>query len=79
MDARKQAYGEKREWVSLTCRLYLDEGRTHLIEITKEEYEAAGLFVMQEEVGTFRRCYRNRILPASFSWNSRDNNPVLLP
>ena len=49
MDAREQAYEEKREWVSLTCRLYLDEGRTHLIEITKEKYEAAGLFVMQED------------------------------
>lgn len=76
MDARQQAYEEKRERVSPACRFYLDERRTHFIEITKDEYEAIALTVVQEEVGTCRRCYRNRILPASFSGNSRDDNPV---
>ena len=49
MNAREQAeYEEKRERVKPAYRLYLDEERTRFIEMTKEEYEAVGLPVVQE-------------------------------
>lgn len=77
MNAREQAeYEEKRERVKPAYRLYLDEERTRFIEMTKEEYEAVGLPVVQEEVGMFKLSYRNRILPASFVGNGRDESPV---
>lgn len=77
MNAREQAeYEEKRERVKPAYRLYLDEERTRFIEMTKEEYEAVGLPVVQEEVGMFKLSYRNRSLPASFVGNGRDESPV---
>lgn len=44
--------------------------------MTKDEYEAVGLPVVQEEVGMFKLSYRNRSLPASFVGNGRDESPV---
>lgn len=80
MNAREQAeYEEKRERVKPAYRLYLDEERTRFIEMTKEEYEAVGLPVVQEEVGMFKLSYRNRSLPASFVGNGRDESPWLRP
>ena len=77
MNAREQAEDEeKRERVKPAYRLYLDEERTRFIEMTKEEYEAVGLPVVQEEVGMFKLSYRNRSLPASFVGNGRDESPV---
>ncbi len=77
MDAREQAeYEKKRERVKPAYRLYLDEAHTRFIVMTKEEYEAINLPVVQEEIGMFKLNYRNRNLPASFFGNSRDENPV---
>lgn len=77
MDAREQAeYEEKRERVKPAYRLYLDEGRTHFVSITKQEYEAIGLPVVEEEVGIFKLRYTDRTLPVSFSGNGRDEIPV---
>lgn len=77
MSAQEQAeYEEKRERVKPAFRLYLDQEHTQFVKVTKEEYEAIDLPVVQEEIGTFKLCYRNRVLPASFAGDSRDEIPV---
>ena len=77
MSTREQAeYEEKRERVKPAFRLYLDQEHTQFVTVTKEEYEAIDLPVVQEEIGTFKLCYRNRVLPASLAGNSRDEISV---
>lgn len=77
MSTREQAeYEEKRERVKPAFRLYLDQEHTQFVKVTKEEYEAIDLPVVQEEIGTFKLCYRNRVLPASFAGDNRDEIPV---
>ena len=49
------------------------------VEVTPvqgEEYEAIDLPVVQEEIGTFKLCYRNRVLSASFVGDNRDEISV---
>ena len=49
MSAREQAeYEEKRERVKPAFRLYLDQEHTQFVKVTKEEYEAIDLPVVQE-------------------------------
>lgn len=77
MSAREQAeYEEKRERVKPAFRLYLDQEHTQFVTVTKEEYEAIDLPVVQEEIGTFKLCYRNRVLSASFVGDNRDEISV---
>lgn len=77
MNAREQAeYEEKRERVKPAFRLYLDQEHTQFVTVTKEEYEAIDLPVVQEEIGTFKLCYRNRVLSASFVGDNRDEISV---
>ena len=57
-------------------RLYLDQEHTQFVTVTKEEYEAIDLPVVQEEIGTFKLCYRNRVLSASFVGDNRDEISV---
>ena len=77
MSAREQSeYEEKRERVKPAFRLYLDQEHTQFVTVTKEEYEAIDLPVVQEEIGTFKLCYRNRVLSASFVGDNRDEISV---
>lgn len=67
---------KKRERVKPAFRLYLDQEHTQFVTVTKEEYEAIDLPVVQEEIGTFKLCYRNRVLSASFVGDNRDEISV---
>ncbi len=78
MDAKEQAeYEKKRERAKPAYRLYLDEGQTRYIDLTKAEYEAVSLPVVLDDIGgPFKLVYRNRILPDSFTGNGHDEIPV---